>query len=378
MNRFRLGATITVALVIAVSGFIYVQSAHETHAAPAQRDVPRLEGKWIRYSPDFAKRSNVTVAPVTEGSLSPIVSVTGTVTFDPQRVAALGSRIAGRVRRVDKQEGDRVAAGDVICEIESAEVGNAQAGIVAARAKADAANANDERNRALTGYGIASARDAEIAHELAIVAKAELSAAEQRVRAMGASGGSNGLVVLTAPIAGKVVEVKVSRGQYVEPTFTVARVASLDRVWIALDVFERELGHIRTGDPVDISPQTNVGAALEGHVAQVGDVIDLETRSAPVRVVVDNDGSLRPGQSVVAKIHTKSTTASAILAPLEAVTSVDGKPTVFVAHDETSVEPRSVTLGPRDGSHVILASGVEPNERIVVSGVFSLKSEVFR
>ncbi len=377
MNRFRLGATIAVALGIAVSGVAYVQCARETHAAPAQRDVPRLEGKWIRYSPEFARRSNVAVAPCAEGTLSPIVSVTGTVTFDPQRVAALGSRIAGRVRHVAHQEGDRVEAGDVMVEIESVEVGNAQAAIVAARARADAANANDERNRALTGYGIASARDAEIAHELAIVARAELSAAEQRVRAMGASGGTTGVVVLTAPIGGKVVEVKVSRGQYVEPTFTVARVASLDRVWIALDVFERELGHIRPGDAVEISPQTNLGATLDGHVAQVGDVIDLETRTAPVRVVVDNDGSLRPGQSVVAKIHTKATKAGLVL-PLEAVASIDGKPTVFVAHDETSVEPRAVTLGARDGSHVVITSGLERGEQIVVSGVFALKSEVFR
>lgn len=379
MNRYRFGATVVVALAVVISVFVYTRHTRETHAAPAStRDVPHLEGKSIRYSAEFAKRSNVVIAAPVEGTLSPIVSVTGTVTFDPQRVAALGSRIAGRVRRVVKQEGDRVEPGDVVVEIESADVGNAQAAIVAAKARVDAANADDERQKALFDQHAASQREAEQAHQAALVAKAELAAAEQRVRAMGAVAGEAGVVTLKAPIGGKVVEIKASRGQFVEPTFTVARIASLDRVWIELAVFERELGHIHAGDPVELSTQASQGVALTGHVAQVGDVIDLETRSAPVRVVVDNDGSLRPGQSVLAKIHTRSTTGAALLAPLDAVTSVDGKPTVFVAHDETSVEPRAVSLGPRDATHVVLANGVEPSDRIVVSGVFALKSEVFR
>src|SRR5512142_2307863 len=179
MNRYRWGATIVVALAVVISVFVYMRSTRETQAAPAShRDVPHLEGKSIRYSSEFAKRSNVAIALPTEGSLSPIVSVTGAVTFDPQRVAALGSRIAGRVRRVAKQEGDRVEPGEVVVELESAEVGNAQAAVVAAKARVDAANADDERQRALAEMHAASVRDAEQAHQAAAVARAELAAAE--------------------------------------------------------------------------------------------------------------------------------------------------------------------------------------------------------
>ena len=112
---------------------------------------------------------------------------------------------------------------------------------------------------------------------------------------------------------------------------------------------------------------------LKGKVAHVGDVIEQETRSGDVRVVVDNvDGSLRPGESVLAKIHTKTAPAPKILLPRDAVISIDGKATVFVAHDDTSVEPRSVTTGSRDGSRVT------PGEKVAVAGVFALKSEIFR
>ncbi|MDB4993040.1 MAG: Cobalt/zinc/cadmium efflux transporter, rane fusion protein CzcB family, partial [Myxococcaceae bacterium] len=192
-------------------------------------------------------------------------------------------------------------------------------------------------------------------------------------------GGEVGILQLKSPIAGKVVELKVSRGQSVEPSFTAFRVADLSEVWIELAVFERELGHIRVPDKVEISPQTNAAIVLNGTVAHVGEIIDLETRSAPVRVVTKNvDESLRPGQSVLAKIHTASAPLPSLLLPQGAVTSVDGKPTVFVQHDETSVEPRSVTLGGKDGQMVEIASGLQPGERVVISGVFALKSEIFR
>ncbi len=344
------------------------------------RDVPHLEGAWIRYSKDFAQRSKIELAAVEEGNLDPVISVTGTVTFDPQLVAAIGSRIAGRVRVVAKFPGDVVKAGELIAEIESAELGNAQAAVAAARAHAEAAIANDKREAALAEAHVSSQRDAEMAHAVASAAKAELGAAEQKVSAMGGTSfGQIGVLALTSPIAGKLVELNVSRGQSVEPTFTAARVADLSRVWIELAVFERELGHMHVGDEVQISPQTNQKLVLHGKVAHVGDVIDKDTRSAPVRVVVQNgDESLRPGQSVLAKIEIETTIEKSIMVPLLALTSVDGKPTVFVAHDETSVEPRTIALGPRDSTRVVVVSGLQRGERVVVSGVFALKSEVFR
>jgi len=344
------------------------------------REVPYLDGKVIRYPPSFADRAKLSFAPPETAGLSPVINVTGTVTFDPERVAAVGARIAGRVRKVYKYEGDRVKSGESLCEIESAELGQAQASVLSARAHEEAARANETRESQLAEQRVSSQRDAELARATAAAAKAELHAAEQRQRALGGEGsGEIGILVVRTPIDGKVVESHVSRGQSVEPSFTLFRVADLDRVWVELAVFERELGHIHTGDEVEISPQTNQTVVLKGKVAHVGEVIDLDTRSSDVRVVVENkDGSLRAGQSVLARIHTATLPKPVLLVPRDAITSVDGKPTIFVAHDETSVEPRTVTTGGRDGSRVEVVEGLAANERVAVSGVFALKSELFR
>jgi membrane fusion protein, heavy metal efflux system len=362
------------------AGLAYWKSSARGDGEIVARDVPHLEGKWIRYSADFAKRSKIELASCELGSLSPIVSVTGTVDFDPQLVAAIGARIPGRVKRILKYPGDHVKAGEVLAELESAELGQAQTALLATRAHAEAAVANEKRETLLAEQHVSSQRDAELARAGALAAKADVIAAEQKLRALGGTAaGQVGVLELASPIAGKLIDLHVSRGQSIDPTLTAFRVADLSRLWIDLAVFERELGHIREGDGVEISPQTDVSVVAHGKIAHVGDVIELDTRSADVRVVIDNvDGALRPGQSVLAKIQTARTSEPAPLVRLDAVTSIDGKPTVFVAHDETSVEPRTVVLGPKNATHTLITSGLSPGERVVVSGVFPLKAEIFR
>lgn len=370
-----------VTLLVGVAGVtLIVERSHATHAAPIQHDTPWLDGKWIRYSADFAERAKITFADVGHGSLSPLVSVTGTVAFDPQRVAALGARIPGRIRNVYKLPGDAVKAGDAVADLESADLGEAQASLVAARAAVEAAEANEKRETQLASERVSSEREAEVARAAASSANAQLLAAEQKVRALGGrAGGELGILVLRSPIDGKLIELNVARGQSVEPTLTAARVADLAKVWIELAVFEKEIGRIRAGDDVEIAPQSDTRHVVKGTVAHVGDVINLDTRSAPVRVVVDNaNETLRPGQSVIARIHVAAKDNDALVLPRDAVVSVDGKPTVFVAHDATSVEPRAVETGATDGSRIEILKGLEDGERVVVTGVFALKSEVFR
>ncbi|HEX7476194.1 MAG TPA: efflux RND transporter periplasmic adaptor subunit [Polyangiales bacterium] len=354
------------------------EPAKET--AGAARDVPFLDGKWIRYSAAFAQRAGLVFAAPEARSLSPVVHVTGTVGFDPGRVAAIGARIAGRVHDVHKLEGDTVAAGEMLAEIESAELGEAQATVISARAHYEAAAANETRERELSEARISSHREAEVAKAVAASARADLTAAEQRVKAMGGSTqGEAGVLRLTSPIAGKVVERHLSRGQFVEPTLTAFRVADLRRLWLQLAVYERDLAAIRVGDSVDILAPGAAEPLVRGKVGYVAEVIDVATRTAQVRVVIEQPPApLRPGQSVLARIHTSAPALPRLVLPRDAVTSVDGKATVFVAGPDLTVEPRVVQLGSQDGTHVEVNSGLSADERVAVGGVFALKSEIFR
>lgn len=373
------------AAVLAVGGALYYARGRGDAAAAAaadrpKRDVPRLEGRAIVFSPAFRDRAGVKLGAVARHNLTPEIKVVGTVTFDPEHVAAVGTRLRGIVSKVLKVEGDPVKKGDAIAEIESAELGQAQADIAVAQAHKKAAELNATREEELASKRLSTAREAEVARATLDEQKALLSAAQQRAAALGgATHGGFGTYVLRAPLDGSVVERHVAPGQSVENNVVAFRVANLDQLWVELAVFERDIGAVRQNDVVEITPLSDPNKKIPGRVAHVGEVIDLNTRSAGVRVEVDNrPRGLRPGQSVSALIRASGPAREGLSVPQSAVTYVDGKPTVFVAETDTRVLPTEVELGASDGKSQEVLGGLREGQQVVAEGVFALKSELFR
>lgn len=379
-RRGWLAAAAAAAVALAVVAALQL-GKRETPSAPA-RDVPVVEGDRIRFSADFARRAGIAMAPVELREVPPLIMAPGTVELDSRRVAAVGTRIPGRVRKVLKFEGEEVRAGEVLAEIESAELGRAQSDLLKARAREEATAADGVREQRLAEAQISSLRDAQAARAAAVAAQAERLAAEQAVRALGGStdlSGEIGVLQLRTPIAGRVLSSKLTRGKSLEATETPFLVADLARVWIRLDVFERNLAAVRVGDPAEVARQADVTRVIHGKVARTGDVVNPQTHSAEVWVEIENVGTwLRPGESVGARIRGSGDARKWPTVPTEAIVTIDGKPTVFVAVGEDSVQVRPVTLGTAGETFTAVFAGLQEGERIVTSGSFALKSEIFR
>jgi membrane fusion protein, heavy metal efflux system len=384
-NRTRRGLLIAAAGIPLLVLVVYLlrwasPTAKASMPASSVRDVPVLDGKLMRFSDDFARRVGLEAVSVRAIELSPVVKVTGTVNYDIHRFAAVGARISGRVRRVFKVVGDRVRVHETLAELESAELGRAESHVFAARAKEMAAEADMKRERRLSDAHITPERDAELAKATYEAARSERTAAEHSVEALGGDlVGEIGILQLKSPLAGKVVASKISRGQSVQPTDTAYEIADLSSLWVELRLFEADLANVRLDDSVEILSEADPSRVFKGKVGHVGDVVDVETRSAAVRVVVDNsDAGLRPGQSVHARIATSGRAGKVLSVPRTAVTRIDGKPTVFVMVGKGTVEPREIKLGGEDARDVAVTQGLKDGEQVVVGGMFALKSEIFR
>jgi cobalt-zinc-cadmium efflux system membrane fusion protein len=370
--------------VLLVVGAVIVASIRGKAATPASaapvRDAPVLDGEIIRFSEGFAKRAGLNTAAVELRPLQPFVNVNGSLQYDPHRFGAVGARIPGRARRVFKVAGDYVKAGQPLVEIESAELGHAEAQVFAARARALAAETDMKRERRLADAKVSSEREAETAKANYEVARAEKMAAERAVAALGGDMDSAvGVMTLRSPIDGKVVSANVVRGQTVQASDTLFEIADTSSLWAMLTVFERDVALVHEGDEVEIVPPGEGAPVIKGRVDHVGGAIDVQTRSTSVRVVVPNpDATLRPGQSVAARLHVRAAEAKTLVVPQSAITRIDGKPSVFVSLGRTEVKPRLVELGAQDASLVAVREGLREGERIVVEGVFALKSELFR
>jgi cobalt-zinc-cadmium efflux system membrane fusion protein len=330
----------------------------------------------------------------------------GALELSPKRVAKIGSLVDGRVTSIRVQMGDRVKAGDVVAQIESAAVGRARADYFQAQARLRHADEELGRDKALVGSGAVSERTVTRSQTERDVAGFEARAAAERLRAVGVGPGGAGDrggngVTLVAPLAGVILEAKARVGEAVAPADTLFMVGDLSELWLMVEVYERDLAKVRPGDPVRVTTLAAPGRIFEGRVDHVMETMNPLRRAADVRVVLPNDdGALRPGMSAIARIAVGDAPAApapsgsaaplasaapsavpeaqAIVVPRGALQAIDGLMHVFVEKGERKYELRAVETGASYEGDVEIVRGLKAGERVVIEGAFILKSQVLR
>lgn len=356
-------------------------------APPAPRAQPT--SRRVRMPPLLREQAGVRTEPVRRRVITPAIELVGSVEFNGDRVADVGSRVSGRVARVLVPLGAPVRAGDPIAQIESAAVGEVVAEFIAAQAHATTARAESVRLATLARQQLATAREVEQNRAELAQHEAEVQSASQRLLAMGLTEAEVRQLVrdprlfqvtLRAPIDGRVVARPAQLGQVVDATASLFRIADPTRLWVQLELFERDLARVRVGDPAEIVSETYPGRVFHGTIEHVAATVSHETRTARVRIAVSNDdAALRPGQFVTARVRPSTERGhEALMLARTAVVQLEGRPAVFVDMGDGSFEARTLDLGPADGDEFEVVHGVAEGERVAVAGVFSLKSELLR
>ncbi len=389
--RTSVRRTALVAALCSALAFVAGAQLGGNRADPQPAGAPSSDDdrQRVRLSRELAQRAALQTARATKERLAPPLQLVGSVDFDAERTAEVGGRISGRITQIMVRSGDVVRAGDPLAEIESATLGDAIALYLSAQAHAIASRSTLRRETGLASQQLTTAQSLEQARASAEAYAAEVRGAEQRLLAMGLSadeihalGGATGprKVVLRAPIAGQVISRQGVVGQTVEPTSTLLRIADMAELWVLLDVFERDLAHVRAGDQVEISTESHPGRTFRGVVGYVEATIDTHTRTARVRVEVDNtERLLRPGQFVTARLRPHDANAREVVTiPRGAIVQSEGRPTVFVVVGDGVYEARQVELGPVDGDRVEVVRGLAEGDEVVSEGAFALKSEMMR
>ncbi|HJW68356.1 MAG TPA: efflux RND transporter periplasmic adaptor subunit, partial [Candidatus Binatia bacterium] len=160
------------------------------------------------------------------------------------------------------------------------------------------------------------------------------------------------------------------------PEDKVYAVADLRTLWILLDVYEKDLARVAVGKDVEVRVDAYPDARFHGKIAYLSDVLDESTRTARARVEVHNvDGRLRPGMFATAIITLPGSAGrQVVVVPDAAIQRVRGQPTAFVEESPGSYLVRPLTLGRQAGDVVEVQAGLQPGERVVTDGAFTLKS----
>lgn len=352
--------------------------------ASAHTDEPEHEElpKRVRLTKDVIADAKIQTAPVIKEILAVTLALPGEIAADPDKSARVASAVAGRLADVRFKEGSAIKKGDVLAMVRVPEIGKVRSAYNATTAKAAAARANAERLGPLAEKGLASKQEV-------VAAKAEADALEAEARAlneqlgalgMGSAGGGSELV-LRAPVSGIVISRDAVVGQPVTTEQTIATIADLSEAWFLGRVFEKDLGRLKVGAKADVQLNAYPKERFDGTVEYLGRQIDPVARTVTARIRLVNRGDLlRIGLFGTARVSTgeEGKQVPVLVIPRTAVTEIGGKPVAFVRHADDDFELHDVVLGESSLGKVEIVNGLREGEKVVVEGVFTLKSAVLK
>jgi membrane fusion protein, heavy metal efflux system len=307
------------------------------------------------------------------------LAVTGTITYDANRLSHIGARTDGRVVALRVALGDRVSAGQTLALLESPTVGQIRSQEREAEELRTIARENFAREQRLAAQGISSRKELLDAEADLRRTEAALRSAESQLAALGAGHGTGGEFGISAPFAGVVVARAASIGEMAAPTDTLFTVADLSRVWIELNIFERDLSRVRIGQSVAVTVTAYPGRVFPGRIVYLGAEVEAARRTVPARVEIPNvNRALKPGMFASASIQVGEGGAPVVVVAQDAIQEVEGKTVVFVPGGKPG-EFRTVpvTVGePVGDGRVTVLAGLAAGARVVVAGAFTLRSEL--
>lgn len=348
-------------------------------AACGRPDAPPSTDRGPR-DPDLAVVAAdapfVQVDTVRAGGVRAVATLPATVVVNEDATVRVQSPVVGRIERVLAEPGDRVAAGAPLARIVSSDLASAQADEAKAEAALAQLSAAYRRATELYAAKVIAQRDLEQARADEAQARAEAARAAQRVRQLGAAGGTTGTYLLIAPIGGVVVDRTANPGQEVRNDNGVVlfTISALDDVWVTAQAYEQDLARIAVGQDLAFTTEAYPDRAWTARVTYEGRALDPVTRTATVRAVVANrDGILRPQMFGTARLLAPLPTTAMVVPSPALVTSGDSI-LVFVREAPGRFRARRVTVGADDGHTAVVISGVTAGQLVATDGSLLLEA----
>jgi cobalt-zinc-cadmium efflux system membrane fusion protein len=314
------------------------------------------------------------LATVGTRNLPTVLSANGSVTPDVNSTIHVTSQGSGRVVSLNVRLGDYVKKGQLLLSIHSADLAGAFSDYQKAAADERLAKQGLERAQLLYSHGALAEKDLQQAQDTEEKAQVDVQNAEQHVRILGGDPAHPGsLIELRAPVSGTIVEQNISGFEGIKSldnSPNLFTIADLSRVWVLCDVYENDLGDVHLGDAAEIRLNAYPDKTYHGKVADISRVLDPNTRSAKVRIVLPNgDGSLRPGMFAVVTFRSRAS-QSRVVVPATAVIRLQDKDWVFRKDGAQQFRRVEVhTAGGVSDAMQQIREGAKPGDQVVANAL---------
>ena len=315
----------------------------------------------------------VLVAQVVEKSMPLRLHAIGNV--ETIASVAVKARVDGQITHVHVRDGQDVAAGDLLFQLDpkpyQSQLEQAQANLDHDQAQLDYLKGQEERYQDLLKQNFVSKEG--YAQVAANFRGAEASVKADRAAVQHARV-NLGYTTIRAPIQGRVGKVMLSEGNLVKGNDTVQMLVinQLSPIYVSIAVPQQYLNEIRTlnkSAPLRVEAALDKGAkTLSGKLAFIDNSVDVSTGTIKLRGIFENvEKELWPGQFVDAWVSLGND-ARALVVPTQALQTGPKGQYVYVVKADSSAELRSVEVARTEGEETVLTSGVAAGETVVVDG----------
>jgi RND family efflux transporter MFP subunit len=285
---------------------------------------------------------------LSESEREMVKTYTGTLSGEKQ--ATIRSKLSEAVESIRVREGQRVAAGEVLIELD-------RYGPSSNYGRLESLFRNAEKNHTKMKYlyeqGAVSESEFDRAQTDFEVSKANFEAVQRMVH-------------VQTPISGLVTSIRVSEGDYVNLGQHLATVATSDRLRVEFEVNSDDIRSFEIGDSLEIRSDVVPGDA-SGVVTDIASSADQVTRTFEVEALISNDNrNYKPGMFVRVN-YIMRRLDNVVAVPRKAIIMLDNQPTVFVV-ESGRAGMRRVTLGPQLSADVVIESGVSAGDTLVTLG----------
>lgn len=331
------------------------------------------------------KENGVFVAVAKRQSFAEIITATGKVEANADRIAHISPRISGQIVSVSASLGDRVTAGQTLVTLKSLEMAEAGNRSRLSKTKLALAQANMRRIRTLVEKKIVARKELLQAETDYKLAETELQNDQERLSLYGVAGstlrGSSSkktTLMVPAPISGTITEKHAIIGELSDPSKSLFTVVDLSSIWIVVDIYEKDLAKVHKGQAATVTVDAYPDVKMTGRVTYLADVLDATTRTLKARVEVANpQRKLKPEMFARIELTPPATTAMTLVVPEDALQEIDGNKVIFVTDEKREMfKPQIVETGRSSSGMVEIISGLTEGTRYVAKGSFILKSEL--
>lgn len=282
------------------------------------------------------------------------IKVSGKIKADETNSASIVSHIAGRIEKLYiSYTGEKVSKGQKIASIYSPKLITAQ-------------------KELLEAYKVKESNPK--LYEATVNKLKFWKLTSEQIQAIVTSSKVIESFSIYAGFSGVVLNKRVSVGDYLNEGEVLFDIQNLSQLWAVFDVYETDLGNIKTGTKINFSTPAIPNKTFTAVISFIDPVINPNTRTAAVRTSINNASQLlKPEMFLEGIISTASNSNQVISVPKTAVLWTGEKSVVYIKLPNLiipSFEFREVTLGESTGASYIVLGGLNNGDEVVTNGAF--------